>query len=65
MAAFFVFQPPGVGLEGCKGALKESIVHYVGFAVFALHNPVAFRHVAEADVGSNRFCVFTLARVYQ
>jgi hypothetical protein len=40
--------------------LKERIVDHVGFAVLALDNPVALRHVAETNVGGNRFGLFAL-----
>jgi hypothetical protein len=40
--------------------LKERIVDHVGFAVLALHDPVALRHVAETNVGGNRFGLFAL-----
>jgi hypothetical protein len=40
--------------------LEERVVDHVGFAVLALHNPVAFRHVAETNVGRNRFGLFAL-----
>src|SRR5580704_492193 len=65
ITAFFVFELPRVALQGHKGSLKESVVDYVGFTVLALHNPVAFRHVAEAGIGRNRFGGFALGGVYQ
>jgi len=40
--------------------LEKRIVDHVGFAILAFHNPVAFRHVAETNVGSNRFGLFAL-----
>jgi hypothetical protein len=60
MTAFFLLQLPRESLQRRKGALEERIVDHVGFAVLALHNPVAFRHVAEANVGGNRFGLFAL-----
>jgi hypothetical protein len=65
IAAFFLSQLPRVGLEGRKGTPEESIVDYVGFAVLALHNPVALRHVAKSRVGGNSFGVFALGGVYE
>jgi hypothetical protein len=43
--------------------LEKRIVDHVGFAVLALHNPVAFGHVAETKVGGNRFGLFALRGV--
>jgi hypothetical protein len=65
VAAFFVFWRPGVGLEGSKGALKESVVEYVDFAILTLHNPVAFGNDAESGVGSDGFSLFTLGGVHE
>jgi hypothetical protein len=43
--------------------LEKRIVDHVGFAVFTLHNPVALGHVAETEVGGNRFGLFALRGV--
>jgi hypothetical protein len=40
--------------------LEKRVVDHVGFAVLALHNPVAFGHIAETNVGGNRFGLFAL-----
>jgi hypothetical protein len=40
--------------------LEESVVDDVSFAVLPLHNPLAFRHVAETNIGGNRFGLFAL-----
>jgi hypothetical protein len=45
--------------------VEKSIVHYIGFTIPALHNPVALRHVAETGVGGSRFGVFALRGVYE
>src|SRR5579859_2277984 len=60
MTAFFPLQLPRITLERREGALEKGIVDHVGLAVLALHNPVAFRHVAKTKVGSNRFGLFAL-----
>jgi len=64
MASFFVLFP-WIGLEGGKGALEECVVDYVGFAVLAFYNPVAFGNVAESDVGGDGFGLFALGGVYE
>src|ERR1700730_559018 len=63
MTAFFPLQLPRIGLQRSEGSLEKRIVDHVGFAVLALHNPVAFRHVAETYVGSNGFGLFALRGV--
>ncbi len=60
MTAFFPLQFPRVRLQRHKGALEESVVDHVGFAVLPLHNPLAFRHIAETNIGGNRFGLFAL-----
>jgi hypothetical protein len=51
-------------LQGRKSPLEKSVVDYIGFAVLALHDPVAFGHIAETRVGGNRFALFALRGVY-
>src|ERR1700722_2871527 len=60
MTAFFPLQLLRVGLQRSEGSLEKCIVDHVCFAVLALHNPVAFRHVAETSVGSNGLGLFAL-----
>jgi hypothetical protein len=43
--------------------LEKRIVDHVGFAVLAFHNPVAFRHVAETNVGGDCSGLFALRGV--
>jgi hypothetical protein len=40
--------------------LEESVIDDVSFAVLTLHDPLAFGHVAETNIGGNRFRLFAL-----
>ena len=64
MTSLFSLQLPRVGLQGRKSPLEKSVVDYIGLAVLALHDPVAFGHIAETRVGGNRFALFALRGVY-
>jgi hypothetical protein len=64
MARFLIIFPR-VGLEGLKSALKESVVEYVAFSVFAAHNPVAWLYVSEAEIGGDSFRFGALGGIYK
>jgi hypothetical protein len=44
--------------------MEKGIVHYIGFPVLAIHNPVALRGVARTGLGRDRLRSIALGRIY-
>lgn len=62
VVASFVRGLPG---DGCKGALEESVVHYVALVVFTFDDPVAGKDFALAGIGEDDGGMRALCRSYQ
>jgi hypothetical protein len=64
VTTLFAIELSAVGLKRGKRTMEKSIVHYIGFPVLTIHNPVALQGVAGTGLGNDRLRSIALGRIY-